>query len=82
MYKISGDKFYELLTGQEDALFQLYKALPLAIKDYIMTLQKNKETKNNSAIEELKSEIEESKRTIIDQITFENYSYYLGFDKL
>lgn len=24
---------------------------------------------------------EESSRTILDQITFENYSYYLGFDK-
>ena len=31
---------------------------------------------------EIKKETAISKRTILDQITFENYSYYLGFVKL
>jgi len=83
VYKISGDQFYHLLTGKEDAFFQLYKNLPLAIKDYLNSLEKNnKSTSENSALEEIKLEIETSKRTILDQITFENYSYYLSFDKL
>ena len=83
VYKISGDQFYKLLSKQEDAFFQLYKNLPLAIKDYLNSLEKNnKSTSENSALEEIKLEIETSKRTILDQITFENYSYYLGFDKL
>ena len=80
--KISGDQFYALLSGQEDALFQLYKALPRAIDDYIMSIEKENFIKENSALEEILSETENSNRSILDQITFENYSYYLGFDKL
>lgn len=82
VYKISGDQFYALLSGQEDALFQLYKALPTAITDYLKMREKQSEIAENSALEEIKSTIEISKRTVLNQITFENYSYYLGFDKL
>lgn len=82
VFKISGDRFYALLSGQEDALFQLYKALPKAIDDYLKSIEKDKATKENSALDEITSETEKSKRTILDQITFENYSYYLGFDNL
>ncbi|QQR97595.1 MAG: Eco47II family restriction endonuclease [Sphingobacteriales bacterium] len=82
VYKISGDQFYALLTKQDDALFQLYKALPTAINDYLKLAKDENKVKENSALEEITTEIEKSKRSIIDQITFENYSYYLGFDKL
>ncbi|MDD3771804.1 MAG: Eco47II family restriction endonuclease [Weeksellaceae bacterium] len=82
VFKISGDQFYSLLSGQNDALFQLYKALPKAIKDYLKSIEKEDKIKESSALEEITSEIEKSKRSILDQITFENYSYYLGFDKL
>lgn len=82
VYKISGDQFYALLSGNESALFQLYKNLPIAIKDYLNSIEKSDLVKENSALEEIKSETKNSKRTILDQITFENYSYYLGFDKL
>lgn len=82
VYKISGDQFYALLTGQEDAMFQLYKVLPVAIKDYLKSAQKSEDVAENSALDELKVGTKKSKRSILDQITFENYSYYLGFDKL
>jgi hypothetical protein len=82
VYKISGDQFYALLSGQQDAMFQLYKALPSAIKDYLKSVEETEEIAENSALEEIKSETKTSKRTVLDQITFENYSYYLGFDKL
>jgi len=71
-----------LLSGQEDALFILYKTLPIAIKDYLKSTDQSKEIAENSALDEIKSETKISKRNILDQITFENYSYYLGFDKL
>jgi hypothetical protein len=71
-----------LLSGQDDALFQLYKTLPVAVKDYLNSIKQDKTTKANSALDEIKSEIESSQRSVLDQITFENYSYYLGFDKL
>lgn len=82
VYKISGDQFYALLSGQTDAMFQLYKALPDAIKDYLKSVEETEEIAKNSALEEIKSKTKTSKRTVLDQITFENYSHYLGFDKL
>ena len=82
VFKISGDQFYALLSGQNDALFQLYKALPSAIKDYLESVEKDDSIIQNSALDEIASETEKSKRSILDQITFENYSYYLGFEKL
>lgn len=82
VFKISGDQFYALLSGQENALFQLYKALPYAIRNYLNSIEQDKTIVENSALDEIKSKIKTSKRSILDQITFENYSYYLGFDKL
>lgn len=82
VFKISGDRFYALLTGQDDAFFALYKALPLAISDFLASVDKSKEKKGDSAISEINNSIEESDRTIFDQITFDNFGYYLGFDKL
>ena len=82
VYKISGDQFYALLSGQDDALFQLYRALPKAIKDHLKSIEQDKALIENSALDEISSEIEKTKRNVLDQITFENYSYYLGFDKL
>ncbi|MGD9492414.1 MAG: Eco47II family restriction endonuclease [Bacteroidales bacterium] len=82
VYKISGDQFYHLLSGTPDALYQLYKAMPIAINDYLKTIDNNLEVSENSALDEIKNGIDKSNRSILDQITFENYSYYLGFDKL
>lgn len=49
VFKISGDQFYALLSGQDDALYQLYKALPKAIKDYLKSVEKDDSIKQNSA---------------------------------
>jgi len=81
VYKISGDQFYSLITGDEEALLKLYKALPIAISDYLKTVEETIITEN-SALVEIKKETSKSNRSIIDQITFENFGYYLGFDKL
>lgn len=82
VFKISGDQFYALLSGEDDAFFQLYKALPIAIQDYLGSIELNENKEDNSALDEILAETQESKRSILDQITFDNYSYYLGFDKL
>ncbi|MFN0116935.1 MAG: Eco47II family restriction endonuclease [Elusimicrobiota bacterium] len=82
VYKISGDQFYALLSKQEDALLRLYKVLPIAIRDYLNSLSSSNEIIENSALEEIKAETQISKRSILNQITFENYSYYLGFKEL
>jgi hypothetical protein len=82
VYKISGDKFYALLSGEEDALMKLYTNIPIVVKDYLSSIEKKDTEKANSALDEIKNETKTSKRSILNQITFENYSYYLGFDKL
>ena len=82
VYKISGDQFYALLSGQEDALCQLYKFLPIAIKDYLDSIEQDIILTANSALNEIKTSTLSSKRSVLNQITFENYSYYLGFDEL
>jgi hypothetical protein len=79
--KISGDQFYFLLTGKETAFFDLYRKLPLAINDFLCGQEKQIETEN-SALSEIEFQINESRRSVFDEITFENYSCYLGFDKL
>lgn len=82
VYKISGDQFYSLITGRNEAMYELYKILPKAIEDYLKSTDISKQITENSALEEINAGTEISKRSILDQITFENYSYYLGFDKL
>ena len=78
---ISGDQFYELLTGRENALFELYKVLPRAISDFLKK-KENDLLDANSALEEIINSSKKSKRSILDEITFKNYTYYSGFDKL
>ncbi len=82
VYKISGDQFYALLSGKENALFQIYKNLPTVVKDYLNSITRSDLVNAKSALDEIKAEIKTSQRSILNQITFENYSYYLGFDKL
>lgn len=82
IYKISGDQFYALLSGEQDAFYQLYKILPYAIQDYLDSVKEGEALNNNSALGEIKQAAQKSKRNILDQITFENYCYYQGFDKL
>lgn len=82
MFKISGDKFYALLTGQDDAFVKLHQALPSAISDYLQTINDSIESDGNSAASEIKESTKKSGRTTFDQITFENFSYYFEFDKL
>lgn len=79
--KISGDQFYFLLTGQKTAFYDLYEALPAAIHDFLNN-QKALTVTGNSAISELEDQVNSSGRSILDEITFENYGYYLGFDDL
>jgi hypothetical protein len=82
VFKISGDRFYSLLTGDENAFYKLYKVLPLAVPDYLNSIDTNALISANSALADISNESKESKRTILDQISFENYFYYPGFSDL
>lgn len=81
VFKISGDKFYALVTGCEDALCQLMKMLPIAIADYLQNQTGSSKVIKNHILEEIKYRAHSNGRNILEQITHENYNYYLGFDK-
>lgn len=82
VYEISGDQFYAMITGQQDALFQLYNALPAAIKNYMDSINQTDGNTEHAALAEIDAARISSGRTILDQITFDNYNYYSGFDRL
>jgi len=81
VFKISGDQFYSLLTNNDQALLELYKVLPKAIDNFLQ-LKTQSHKPGDSALSEISHTANKAGRTILDEITFENYSYYLGFDKL
>lgn len=81
VYKISGDQFYERITGREQAFYELYTILPNAINEFLKT-RKVRIKNQDSALTDISTSAKHSRRTILNEITFENYSYYLGFDKL
>ncbi|RVU01266.1 Eco47II family restriction endonuclease [Mucilaginibacter limnophilus] len=80
--KISGDRFYALLSGVPDALFQLYRILPTAIDDYLRSLEQADVVQEHSALSEIIASSEAGVRSILDQIALDNYRYYRGFDEL
>lgn len=81
VYKVSGDRFYALLSGQKDAFYKLYRALPSAIEDFLENID-NKDNNHNSVLSEIENSAKASGRSILDEITFDNYSYYSGFKDL
>jgi hypothetical protein len=81
--KISGDKFYELLSGVNEAMCEIYKALPKVIT---AVLQKRGITTNLqsqvTAIQALTSKAKASNRSLLDQLAADNLSHYSGFNEL
>jgi len=82
VFAISGDKFYALLSGEEDAFSQLYRALPIAIEDYLKSIKHSSILSPNSALNEIAEAANKSNRSILDEMTFGNFGYYVGFGKL
>ena len=81
VFKISGDQFYALLTKQENAFHRLHRILPIAIDDYLKSVEGDKDTIEHSALDEIKKKARESKRGLLNQIAVDNYKYYPGFDE-
>jgi len=81
VFKISGDQFYYMLTGDKNAFYNLYKVLPVAISDYMKT-KPSFVNDSNTVAEDLVFHSKKAGRSLLDQITFENFPYYLGFEQL
>jgi hypothetical protein len=81
IYIISGDRFYELLTGDPKALFKLYNCLPQAISKYLgsNTLESSENIELLTNINKL---LNTSGRNLMTQMAYDNFSYYDGFETL
>lgn len=77
--KISGDQFYALLTGEREALYNLYKALPEAIDEFLLR-NKIQTDRNHTALSELKRLAKTNSSTLRHTIAHQNFNYYAGFD--
>ncbi|WP_316841988.1 Eco47II family restriction endonuclease [Pedobacter gandavensis] len=80
--KISGDQFYKLISGEPTAFSDLYRVLPKATDAYLATIPRAAEIAQNSALVEINEVIRDTGRSILDQVTFDNFGYYNGFDNL
>jgi hypothetical protein len=72
--RVSIDKFYELVTGDELAFKKLCQQLPVIIEDAVRTTQSRQST--NTVIEELK---QYSKNTL-ESLYLMSFDKYQGFD--
>ncbi len=81
VYIVSGDQFYEMVTGSENAFYDLYKSLPKAIDAFLKSVSEEKMNENN-ILSEVSKSAQENDRTILDEITFDNFIYYKGFNNL
>lgn len=81
--KISGDKFYALLSGVDNALSQIYKALPTVI-NVVLGKREIKESLHSqvTAVTTITQKATTANRSLLDQLAVDNFSYYNGFDKL
>ena len=79
--KISGDKFYELVTGIPDAFHKLCTVLPQATKDYVESLNITTQGKTDSSFvfNELNTTAQQNNKTLIEQIMTDNFNTYNGF---
>jgi hypothetical protein len=82
VYIISGDQFYSIITGEKDALYQVYNALPEVINDFLIANKKFTGKRTNVVMEEISVYKKLSERDLFDQIAHDNFNYYLGFKDL
>lgn len=78
VFKISGDRFYELLTGRKNALSELYSILPEAINDYMNSAQISKPAED-SALFDIRDAASKNDLSLLNQIAKDNFNFYSGF---
>lgn len=78
--RVSIDKFYELVTGENDAFYQICKALPVTIKK-IVTSSDTISTPKDTVYEELLASCNNEETAFAMAIYMLGFSSYQGFNK-
>lgn len=79
VYKISADKFYELLTGDANSFAELCKALPIAISDFLQSKQLRPNTSNIKVFKKLQEKANKNDVTLMIQLMNDTFANYNGF---
>lgn len=80
---ISGDRFYALVTGIDNAFEQLCKVIPQVLNDYVASLDMahHNEAELSSVYSELIEKSKKHQKSLIEQIMHDNFNTYNGFSK-
>lgn len=79
VFAISGDQFYELLTGDKDAFAKVLAAYPIALSDFLRTKKVTVRAKTNKIYKTLKKRADENGIPLLEQLSKENFKNYNGF---
>ncbi len=72
--RVSIDKFYELVTGEEDAFMRLCKVMPVVINEVVSNIKQEK--KENTVFSELTAYSDD----LLSSIYLLSFNHYEGFD--
>lgn len=79
IFKCSGDKFYELLTGDSEAFLKVCMALPLAIDTINSRKQAVELDSSNAVFEKLKENAQKNDVDMLTEIFNTTFKNYAGF---
>lgn len=79
VYKVSADKFYELLTGNPNAFSELCKSLPKAIDDFLVNKNIATTATTTNVYNQLSNIANENNVSFATQLFNDTFSNYLGF---
>lgn len=79
VHKISGDRFYEVLTGNSNAFSELCAALPIAIKDFLDSRQLKPTISNINVYKQLCARASDYNVSLSIQLMNDTFRNYNGF---
>ncbi|BDR73130.1 type II restriction endonuclease [Clostridium tetani] len=79
VYKISADRFYQILTGKENAFAELCSSLPIAIKDFLNYKQLKPTISNINVYKELCTKSFNNNVSLNVQLMNDTFKNYNGF---
>ncbi|MFC0237083.1 Eco47II family restriction endonuclease [Fictibacillus phosphorivorans] len=79
VYKVSGDRFYEIVTGDKHAFMKLCTAIPHAIDEYLEKYTSTLKPNNTKVYSDIYSKATKNGVSVTNQLFNDNFNKYNGF---
>lgn len=79
VFLVSIDRFYEILTGNKNAFYELCSILPKAIDDYLTTHSISPSSENSTIYKDLMIKCKKNNSSLITQLMNDTFTDYYGF---